>query len=305
MENVYFNGFFIFIITVVDGITWHVSHTGIDTEACGQSRKIQCRSLGYIISHLGQGDVVQIDGSDNDENFYSLCNSDIINVFNKSLTFEGVDGIPKIGCQSWNEDENIIIFTNDDPTVLQTLLFRNIMFANGVLTFVNSGTEIVNVTFHNASIKSDPTQCENIWLYIHKSKWYGKSRCDQNGECFSTMANNITCNATDISIHKTEFYQTTFVVDSKLQTRILVSDVKVGNTDNEAQHLGGLYLTFSAAQADILIRNSVFTDQLHPSRVKSVTNLFEASIWLKVKILTFQESFTCFTTPENRYLSHG
>ena len=272
------------IITVVDGATWYVSHSGINTDSCGISRTIQCQTIQYVLPHLGHGDIIQIDGTESNANFYTLCHNELIDVRNKSLTFEGVDGLPRIGCRSWQADDHIATFAHGDEDQTENFIisFKNIVLENGDLTFYNNGIEFINVTFQNASIRSDPHLCESISIYISKSTWYGRSRCDQNGECFSTMANNITCNSTDISIRHTEFYQTTFVVDSKWKTFILVDGIKVANTRNEAQHLGGLYLTFSATNGDIFIRNSTFTDQLHPSRVKSVTNLFEASIWLKV-----------------------
>ena len=289
MDITKLNGLLFYFIAVVDGVTWYVSHKGIDTKSCGKSREIQCQSLGYVIGQVHHGDVISIDGTDSMENFYLMCNNDIIDVLNKSLTFEGVDGIPRIGCTPWNTNDSIATFANAAPTFMEehTISLKNIIFENGVLTFNNGFIEIINVSFHNATIISDSYQCDYISMYIRKSIWYGKSHCDENGECFSTMASNITCNGTDITIQKTEFYQTNFVVESKKETRILVSEIKVANMPDEAQHLGGLYLTFSATQADILIRNSTFTDQLHPSRVKSVTNLFRASLWLKVNIATF------------------
>ena len=285
-KMIYLNALLLLVVAVVDGATWYVSHSRIDTESCGTSREIPCGTIGHILDQLDDGDTIQIDGTDSSANFYTLCNNELIDVRNKSLTFEGVDGIPRIGCPSWHIDDHIATFANGDADLIETctIAFSNIMIENGVLTFYNSAIEMINVTFQNATIRTDPHSCESISIYIKKSIWYGKSRCDQHGECFSTASNNITCNFTDISIHRTEFYQTTFVVDSKWKTIFLVDGIKVANARKEAQHLGGLYLIFSAADADIFIRNSTFTDQLHPSRVKSVTNLFEASIWLKVHI---------------------
>lgn len=265
-------------------MAWYVSHSGIDTQACGRSPEIQCLSIGFVIGRLNHGDVVNIDGTDSEENFYWFCAHDAIDITNKSVTFEGVDGMPRIGCTPWNTNDTIAIFTNTEPNSmnLHTIALKNLVFENGILKFQSSSVEIVNVTFHNASLQTDAAACTAISLYISRCKWFGKSTCKANAECFSTATNNITCEATDLSIHRTEFHQTMVVVDSRRETLILVSEILVSNTNDEAQHLGGLHLTFSVGQADIMIRNSRFTHQLHPSRVKSVTNLFEAAIWLKV-----------------------
>ena len=293
----YLNVLLLLVVAVVDGATWYVSHSGINTDSCGSTREIQCETIDYILDQLGDGDIIQIDGTNSDANFYTLCNNALIDVRNKSLTFEGVNGVPRIGCPSWHTDDHIATFANGDVDLMKTctILIKNIVIENGVLTFYNSDIEIRNVTFHNATIRTDPDLCESISIYIKTSKFYGKSRCDQHGECLSTAPNNITCNALDVSIHRSEFYQTAFVVDSRKKTTFFADGIKVANAGKEAQHLGGLYLTFSAEDAKIYIKDSNFTDQLHPSRVKSVTNLFEASIWLKVRVYIYRNNIIYMT----------
>ena len=282
----YLNALLLLVVAVVDGATWYVSHSGINTKSCGTTREIQCETIDYILDQLGDGDIIQIDGTDSDANFYTLCNNELIDVRNKSLTFEGVNGVPRIGCPSWHIDDHIATFANGEVDLMKTctIFIKNVRIENGVLTFYNNEIDIRNVEFHNATIITDPHMCESISIYIKTSKWYGKSRCDQHGECLSTAPNNITCNVTFVSIHRTQFYQTTFVVDSNRKTTFFADSITLANAPDEAQHLGSLYLTFSAKDASIYIKDSNFTDQLHPSRVKSVTNLFEASIWLKVHI---------------------
>ena len=109
-----------------------------------------------------------VDGTESDENFYSLCTGDVIDVLNKSLTFEGVNGRPRIGCRAWNSDDNIATFGNTESLDF-TLWFKNLVFENGALTFHNSAVEFENVSFHNASIRSDPDQvCYYCFLNIFK-----------------------------------------------------------------------------------------------------------------------------------------
>ena len=201
----------------------------------------------------------------------------------KSFKLIGFNGKPRIGCNS-NVGNGTITGFRCQPKGNKDcfLSLHNLVVENGVITFTNScSVEIRNLTFTNASIAS--SNCDSLKMYITESIWYGKGRCDRNAQCSGPKMNTLFCQDVDLQVTKSQFYQTTLLVNSERNTKILVSEVLFSeiNTPEDAQYMGGLHLTFSAHYADILIRNSTFRNQLHPNRIKSVTNLFDAAIWLK------------------------
>ncbi len=227
-----------FLISVAATITWHVSYSGIDTASCGRSKDIPCASIDYVITMATDHDVINIDGSDNMANWYPLCDSDAAIAVNKSLKFEGVNGSPRIGCTPKVTNDTILSFQNMDTNQTEDclIIFQSLIFENGVLSFGNCTVEIMNVTFQNASIHTGEI-CTSVSMYISMSSWQGRSQCNFQGDCQSTLPNRIVCDDTDISIHRTRFMQSVFLVDSKLKTMILISEITVHNADTQVRQL--------------------------------------------------------------------
>ncbi len=226
-----------FLVSVASTITWHVSYSGIDTASCGRTRDLPCASIDYVITMAGDHDVINIDGSDNMANWYPLCDSDATIAVNKSLKFEGVYGSPRIGCSPKVVNDTILSFENVDTNRTEEclIIFQSLIFENGVISFGNCTVEIMNVTFLNASIHTGDI-CTSVSMYISMSTWQGRSQCNNQGDCRSTRPNRIVCDDTDISIHRTSFMQSVFLVDSTVKTMILISEISVLNADTQVRH---------------------------------------------------------------------
>ena len=278
---------------------WRVSHAGTDHDACGDQRD-PCRNMDYVIKMAAGGDEILVDGNNyegdqNAKNFYRLCAGDGDGegiggglgtaMVNKSLRIVGYNGKPRLGCGATTVNASIINFlcsSREDEGSGADIMLHNIAIEHGAITFSNScRVEILNSTFTNASLRT--YRCQSLQLYITESIWYGRARCDVRGYCTETKMNQLQCADVDLSVTRTSFYQTSLLVESARSTIIKVLEVVFSAVEDglEGQYMGGLHLTFSAGAADILIKNSTFMKQLHPNRVKSVTNLFDAAIWLK------------------------
>ena len=274
------------LFSVVAGTTWYASHMGSEFAPCGETEDNPCSNLRHLIQVAGSGDTIVLNGNLSSSLVYTICpdNSSVDQTtLNKPLRFKGSLGRPRIGCpsQSKNMNTSIDYIFDDDYQENCVFMMYNTIIEDAMVTISNCSVEMGNVTFINSSVVA--TDCVYTNIYITKSIWYGRSHCDESRQCHNTVMNNLVCNRTEVTITKTQFYQTTFLVHSSSVTKVLVSDVLFGNHPDSAQYMGGLHLTFGNRNAQILIRNSVFRDQLHPSRVRSVTNLFEAAIWLKSK----------------------
>ena len=216
---------------------------------------------------------------------YELCqqnSTDEQAFIDKPLHIIGLTGTPRIGCpkQSSNMNSSIdYVKTTAHPSNCMLILY-NLRLENAMVSTSNCSVELANVTFVNSSLVATGT-CHYTDVSITRSLWLGRSLCDVNRHCFNTFMNNLVCNRTVLTITNSSLYQTTFLVQSTNVTKVHIEDVIFSNNDSFAQHMGGLHLTFGDLDADVFIRNSIFSNQLHPSRVKSVTNLFEAAIWLK------------------------
>ncbi len=260
---------------------WYVSVIGADSLTCGKTKEMPCRNLTYVISLAQDGDTINIDGNQNKNNFYPFCsgtNDGDSESVEKSLEFVGQNGVARIGCES-DVINDTITRIRRHPKKDCTVVLRNLVVENGVINVGDCTMEIINSTFFNASIMS--LECDTLTLIITRSRWYGKSRCDNLAECRSTPISEVKCNKTDIRIIKSKFYQTQLRIVSKQDTQILISDVLFSNQPGEADMMGGLHLTFSVRKADVLIRDTTFQKQLHPIRLKSVINVFEGALWLK------------------------
>lgn len=280
--------FFLFPVAGVQMI-WHVSHMGIDRDKCG-GRHDPCRNIDYVIKYSKDGDEIRVDGNgydgtSNRKNFYELCSheSSVLEVEGKALRFTGFNGKPRIGCEPEAVNTSIFNFLcqprNDGSA---HVMLHNMAVDHGSIIFTNScKVEIINTTFTNASLVT--SNCETMDIYITESTWYGKARCNRNADCIDTKMNHIDCRDVDVHITRSRFYQTSFLVHTARISKVEILGVTFSAifAEEDAQYMGGLHLTFSAYWADILIKNSTFKNQLHPNRIKSVTNLFDASIWLK------------------------
>ena len=160
------------------------------------------------------------------------------------------------------------------------VLLQDIELANGVVIYGNCTIEIRNVTFQNATIQAPPESCGHVTINMERTDFRGKPKCE-GVQCKDQKISNITCENVQIHIDKCGFYQTSFSVQGKHVTNMRISNSIFSNDPDEIQYLGGLHLTFSAYSADIYITNSTFEKQTHPSRVQSVINLYQASLWLK------------------------
>ena len=82
-------------------------------------------------------------------------------------------------------------------------------------------------------------------------------------------------------VRDSRFYQTAIFVVSYESTDILISGSRFSNLPSQPRFLGGVHLTFSADKASVIITESLFEDQIHPTRILSVVNLYDSAIWLK------------------------
>ena len=263
---------------------WYASHHGSELSPCGTMHN-PCSNIRHLIQRALPGDVIFLDGNLSTSLMYQICPDNFTidqTTVKKPLHIIGLAGRPRIGCPSQSSHMNSSIdYVNDNNHPSNCMfIIHNWVIENAIITTSNCTIELANVTFTNSSLVATG-MCTYTDIFITESTWLGRSYCDGQRHCINTHMNNLVCNRTILRMTKTELYQTTFLVQSPDVTEVFISEVLFSNKNTSAQFMGGLHLTFGDMNADIYIQNSVFSNQLHPSRVKSVTNLFEASIWLK------------------------
>lgn len=186
--------------------------------------------------------------------------------------------------------DNITTYrTTDTPDTVGNqpceLTFKNIEIKNGFVSFRNCTVVMINTIFDNASfIALDP--CSFLYVNLHNVTVDGHVECSPNGICVNTFLSNITCADVNLTVEDSQFHQTTLIVEGHWRTRVKVIGSLFSNKAKKLRFLGGLHLTFSALNADIQLKNSIFEKQVHPNRVQSVINLYEAAIWLKASMVS-------------------
>lgn len=263
---------------------WFVASSGEDNPTCGQSRPSPCRTIHYAMERAPSGDRIHIDGS-RPEFVYEFCsiNATGASLFDlsKSMEIVGVDGRPKLGCRL--RSSGTLPAFSRLPAGSEILL-RDVELEDGIISISNSTLEVYNATLWNVSITS-MLPCNSFRLLMSHTEWYGKTLCHDN-DCNASPVSNICCNITDITLIKSKVFQHQIRVSSYKEARADISDMLFDNRPDEADFMGGLYFTFSASQADIFIRDTIFSRQLNPTRLKGLINLFEAALWLKAEVPT-------------------
>ena len=159
---------------------------------------------------------------------------------------------------------------------------ENVRVEDGSVLVANCSLTIVNCTFRAASVVSLP-DCLTISVHIANSTMIGQHSCEEAGICYNHRINNITCSVTELIVQDSVFYQTAIFVVSDEATSIHIGGSRFSNLPSQPRFLGGVHLTFSADQASVVIRTSLFENQIHPTRILSVVNLYESAIWLKAE----------------------
>ena len=276
---------------------WYVSTDARRNASCRHQDQ-PCRSLGHVMSKAGNGDVIHVEGGNPDkdgEPDYNLCDSEtgeFWHYFDKSILLEGTKGRPTITCNipyadssapAGNETTDTLEVNRKAFPSNQSLEVRlsGLHFVDTILVFASeSKVHIHDVIFRNASVES-ANVCRNIAIYISSSHWYGTQTCREDGICTNRKVNNITSLNTLVHITLSQLYQTTFIVESHRTTNLKVTHSIFSNNPDQLRFLGGLHFTFSAFHGDIWIFNNTFEGLVHPTKVQSVINLFDAAIWLK------------------------
>ena len=269
--------------------SWYMSSSGVDEAKCGTSLYTPCRTFHHTNDLAVPGDKIYIDGS-HVGHVYEFCalNSTGVVLFNlgKSIEIVGHNGRPKMGC-----GKTTLLARGEDSLMHGAeIRLRNIEMEDGIVSLSNSTLEIFNSTLKNVSI-TQCTPCGKFILRVSHTQWYGQSVCADN-DCNTSPVTEILCNSTDITVIESQIFQHQLRVISFKETRVDISNTVFDNLEEDADFMGGLYFTFSSSQANILIRDTIFRNQLNPTRLKSLINLFEAALWLKAQAPTFYKGTT-------------
>lgn len=261
----------------------YVSRDGIPSAPCGKSPDNGCSNLAVAFTQAIDGDTIYLDGRSRSF-VHSLCGRVNTSLeFNKAVQIVGLNGRPKLGCppagSHWN-DHYIVTFGGGTA---ETITIRNLEFVHGQVIVYNTSVILSNVHFYNASFSSLETDCNQLAVNIQDSRWTGLHRCNKTGSCNKTETSFLSCIHLHVTVLRTEFYQTMLALKGRQTTEVTVSQSLFSNRKEEASRLGGLHLTCSSAYALVVLENSTFEKQIHPTKVKSVSNLFEGAIWLKSK----------------------
>lgn len=251
---------------------WFVSHRGADDSFCGQSREIPCRTLDYVTQRAVDNDIIHVDGSaiSEESQIYVTCSA-LPNGLRKSLTFTGESGRAVVtrgpmctqGGDGQPQEAGGHNGSAQAPLRNSSMInvtYENIHFIDVELGFSNGSLSITNCTFVNSTVNTvDP--CHSITVQIVRSSWHGLSFVDSYGK-YQKIMNSFNCIDTELSIIESQFMMSSIVLHSNRSTSILVSDSEFVNDPGGMQYLGGMHLIFQAFNSRIVLRNSLFQNQV-------------------------------------------
>lgn len=252
-----------------------------------------CQTLGFAITGTLAGGTIVIDAGGLEPGpKHHVCleqetnPEDLERAWSKPLNIIGINGRPRIGCPSGMEDRKISFFHPFNESC--HVMLRNVEIENGFLSFFDCSFEIHDVIFRDSGLRNSEF-CMHADIKVLDSTWYGTQMCNENGTCSNIQHSMLTCHFLNVTMQNVRFYQAQFIVENYGYTNVYVVDGLFSNAPNTTRALGGLHLSFSAMNAFILIENSTFENQIHPTKVLSVINLYDSALWLKAAI---QENMT-------------
>ncbi|ELU14529.1 hypothetical protein CAPTEDRAFT_199481 [Capitella teleta] len=255
----------------------YVSYSGYDIPKCGNPL-MPCQTLAFAISVAHHGNTVMIDAGGRNHKHYVCSDIEGFDVWNKSLNVVGFNGRPRIGCEKEVTGRISLFLPSDNQSCYVEIW--NVDIEYGFLSFVDCTIEIHGVSFYHSGIRNVQF-CRFAEIQMWDTTWHGEYKCNENGSCKAIQITNFTCHSVNITMNGVRLYQTQFVVENYGRTNIYATNVTVTNDPTKTRYMGGLHLSFSSANANILIENSTFENQIEPTRVLSVINLYDAAVWLK------------------------
>lgn len=218
-------------------------------------------------------DVIHVDGSaiSEESKVYVTCSA-LPSGLRKSLTFTGESGRAAVTrgpmcLQGGDRQPHEMKELNDSPQTplrnssMISIAYKNIHFVDVELEFSNGSLSITNCTFVNSTVNTvDP--CHRVTIEILRSRWLDLSFVNGRGAYQKTSTNRISCIDTELSIIESQLMMSSIVLHSNRSTSILVSDSEFVNDPEGMQFLGGINLIFQAFNSKIVLRNSLFQNQV-------------------------------------------
>ncbi len=136
----------------------HVSHSGKDELGCGESEKIPCSSLSYVINKSQSGDDILLTRSQSEGRMFEFCSSQPIT---KDLSFTGnfigANYFVVVSCKNITSEEEapLLFYFQNSSISLQNLTIKNshILASNIMMNitncqFVNSALLLMELSYY-------------------------------------------------------------------------------------------------------------------------------------------------------------
>ena len=256
---------------------WYISYKGSDVAGCGSTPDFPCSSVGHVLSLGERGQTFFIDGSSTSYQ-YDLCGGreDIVTFSSQSV--RGYNGIPQLGCNGASQYRGTVMF--DGGMTSGEIFIADVSMKQLTLHVKDISLYIANANLYNVSIYNG-SGCDLLHLYISNSTFDHVQSCpfEDHDSCATIEHLKLACKSIAIHMDRTHFSDSCFSVMGLNYLYINVDDCQFTKADlQDTGTLGGIKVYMPSNNGTVIVRNSLFENQIHTNPIFSAINIEQSAL---------------------------
>ena len=255
-------------------------------QGCGIRPDIPCASLKYTAALINPLDVILLDGSINGVT-YQVCSreSDVIDFAQLPSRIEGINGTPRIGCHSIDEEPYAMIRLHGQKSRHKESArvdIRNVVLENVEVELNDLTLSISNTVMNNASLstlcvdKNFP--CKDLKVHIENSTFEKRRKCGDLVGCEVLGDHRLACQHALVTVSRSTFLDSKFMVFTVGYGEVIVDQSEFSKVRSYETGIGGVNVTFVNGSGILKVKRSTFRGQVHIEPILSAINLEESAL---------------------------